>query len=43
MNIASSAAGKVHLAKVHKLYEAALLTYDQDSSLWQDYHSMESK
>ncbi|GJS54903.1 hypothetical protein Tco_0628265 [Tanacetum coccineum] len=25
------------------MYEAALLTYDQDSSLWQDYHSIESK
>ncbi|PWA65497.1 hypothetical protein CTI12_AA332780 [Artemisia annua] len=43
MNIASSATGKVHLADVRKLYEAALSTYDQDSSLWHDYHSMESK
>ncbi|GJT61246.1 U3 small nucleolar RNA-associated protein 6 [Tanacetum coccineum] len=43
MNIAPSAAGKVHLAEVRKLYDTALSTYDQDSSLWQDYHCMESK
>ncbi|KAK1422588.1 hypothetical protein QVD17_17873 [Tagetes erecta] len=39
----SSGAKKVNLAEARKLYEAALSTYDQDVSLWQDYHSMESK
>lgn len=42
MNIAS-AASKANLVETRKLYEAALSTYDQDASLWQDYHSMESK
>ncbi|KAJ0450248.1 putative U3 small nucleolar RNA-associated protein [Helianthus annuus] len=44
LNLASSAGGKkVNLVEVRKIYEAALSTYDQDVSLWQEYHSMESK
>lgn len=43
LNLASSAGSKGHLVEARKLYEAALSTYDQDLSLWQDYHSMESK
>ncbi|XP_071686729.1 uncharacterized protein [Rutidosis leptorrhynchoides] len=46
LNIASSSASakKVHLVEeARKLYEAALSTYNQDASLWQDYHSMVSK
>ncbi|KAL8198161.1 hypothetical protein R6Q57_029969 [Mikania cordata] len=44
LNVASSAgAKKVHLVEVRKLYEVALSTYDQDASLWQDYHAMELK
>ncbi|KAI7746801.1 hypothetical protein M8C21_007708 [Ambrosia artemisiifolia] len=44
LNLASSAgAKKVNLVEARKIYEAALSTYDQDVSLWQDYHSMESK
>ncbi|XP_024983638.1 U3 small nucleolar RNA-associated protein 6 homolog [Cynara cardunculus var. scolymus] len=43
LNLASSAGAKTHLVEARKLYEAALSTYDQDASLWQDYHSMESK
>ncbi|KAG8494394.1 hypothetical protein CXB51_012122 [Gossypium anomalum] len=31
------------LVKTRKLYEAALATYDQDTSLWKDYHSLETK
>ncbi|KAK8642206.1 hypothetical protein V6N13_011562 [Hibiscus sabdariffa] len=31
------------LVNARKLYEAALATYDQDSSLWKDYHSLETK
>ncbi|XP_071714040.1 uncharacterized protein [Rutidosis leptorrhynchoides] len=41
--VASSAGAKVNLVEVRKLYEAALSAYDQDGSLWQDYHSLESK
>ncbi|XP_076900477.1 uncharacterized protein LOC143554653 [Bidens hawaiensis] len=44
LNLALSAGGKkVNLVEVRRLYEGALSTYDQDASLWQDYHSMESK
>ncbi|KAK4398933.1 hypothetical protein Sango_1368800 [Sesamum angolense] len=32
---------KTGLPKARKLYESALATYDQDASLWQDYHSIE--
>ncbi|KAK9064170.1 hypothetical protein SSX86_015550 [Deinandra increscens subsp. villosa] len=43
-NLASFAGSKeVHLVEARKLYEAALSAYDQDVSLWQDYHSMESQ
>ncbi|KAE8670175.1 L-ascorbate oxidase-like protein [Hibiscus syriacus] len=31
------------LENARKLYEAALKTYDQDTSLWKDYHSLETK
>ncbi|KAE8736232.1 L-ascorbate oxidase-like protein [Hibiscus syriacus] len=31
------------LVNARKLYEAALATYDQDTSLWKDYHSLETK
>ncbi|KAL5773281.1 hypothetical protein ACOSQ2_013205 [Xanthoceras sorbifolium] len=31
------------LANARKLFEAALATYDQNTSLWQDYYSMETK
>ncbi|MBA0864271.1 hypothetical protein Goshw_001246 [Gossypium schwendimanii] len=31
------------LVNTRKLYEAALATYDQDTSLWKDYHSLETK
>ncbi|KAK8683958.1 hypothetical protein V6N13_039999 [Hibiscus sabdariffa] len=30
------------LVNARKLYEAALSTYDQDTSLWKDYHSLET-
>lgn len=43
LNLASSAGGKANLVETRKLYETALSTYDQDVSLWRDYHSMESK
>ncbi|XP_076915375.1 uncharacterized protein LOC143580994 [Bidens hawaiensis] len=44
LNVALSAGTKkVNLVEARKLYEGALSTYDQDASLWQDYHSMESK
>ncbi|XP_073118522.1 uncharacterized protein [Henckelia pumila] len=42
MNLAS-AGDKAGLSNARKLYEAALATYNQDTSLWQDYHSMEVK
>ncbi|KAK6149739.1 hypothetical protein DH2020_017264 [Rehmannia glutinosa] len=41
-NLASTG-DKTGLANARKLYESALATYDQDASLWQDYHSMEVK
>lgn len=31
------------LVNTRKLFESALATYDQKTSLWQDYHSMEIK
>ncbi|XWS19396.1 hypothetical protein CRYUN_Cryun31cG0012100 [Craigia yunnanensis] len=31
------------LINARKLYEAALATYDQEASLWKDYHSLETK
>lgn len=31
------------LSNARKLYEAALATYNQNLSLWQDYYSMEIK
>ncbi|KAL0363210.1 UNVERIFIED_CONTAM: U3 small nucleolar RNA-associated protein 6 [Sesamum calycinum] len=40
LNLASTGE-KTGLPKARKLYESALATYDQDASLWQDYHSME--
>ncbi|XP_011096052.1 U3 small nucleolar RNA-associated protein 6 homolog isoform X2 [Sesamum indicum] len=42
LNLASTGE-KTGLPKARKLYESALATYDQDASLWQDYHSMEVK
>lgn len=42
MNLASLG-DKDCLANVRKLYESALTTYDQDTSLWRDYYSMEIK
>lgn len=39
----TSAGEKDCLVRARKLYEAALATYDQDVSLWQDYYSMECK
>lgn len=34
---------KTGLTNARRLYESALATYDQDSSLWHDYHSLEIK
>ncbi|XVF87754.1 hypothetical protein PTKIN_Ptkin18bG0145800 [Pterospermum kingtungense] len=31
------------LINARKLYEAALATYDQEATLWKDYHSLETK
>lgn len=31
------------LINARKLYEAALATYDQEASLWKEYHSLETK
>ncbi|OWM85566.1 U3 small nucleolar RNA-associated protein 6 homolog [Punica granatum] len=42
LNLTSSG-DKKSLAKVRKLFEAALSTYDQSLRLWQDYYSMEIK
>ncbi|KAK4439356.1 hypothetical protein Salat_0270500 [Sesamum alatum] len=42
LNLASTGE-KTGLPKARKLYESALATYDEDASLWQDYHSMEVK
>lgn len=42
MNLASLGE-KDCLANARKLYESALTTYDQDTSLWRDYYSMEIK
>ncbi|XP_075486834.1 uncharacterized protein LOC142526370 [Primulina tabacum] len=42
MNLAS-AGDEVALSNTRKLYESALTTYHQDTSLWQDYHLMEVK
>ncbi|KAI3456471.1 hypothetical protein Pfo_013134 [Paulownia fortunei] len=42
LNLASTG-DKTGLPNARKLYESALATYDQDASLWQDYHSMEVK
>ncbi|KZV16145.1 hypothetical protein F511_13281 [Dorcoceras hygrometricum] len=42
MNLASSGE-KTALSNARKLYESALATYHQDTSLWQAYHSMEVK
>ncbi|KAL3627455.1 hypothetical protein CASFOL_028818 [Castilleja foliolosa] len=41
-NLASTG-DKTGLANARKLYESALATYDQDASIWRDYHSMEVK
>jgi hypothetical protein len=41
-NLASSG-DKDGLVNARKIYESALATYDQNVSLWQDYHSMEIK
>ncbi|KAL4563031.1 hypothetical protein LXL04_027062 [Taraxacum kok-saghyz] len=44
MNISSCNSSKTNLLlEARKLYESALSTYHQETSLWQDYHSMESK
>ncbi|KAL8461458.1 hypothetical protein ACS0TY_032796 [Phlomoides rotata] len=40
LNLESSG-DKTGLANARKLYDSALTTYDQDASLWQDYHAME--
>lgn len=42
LNLAS-ASDKSCLVEVQRLFEAALATYDQDVSLWQDYYNMEIK
>ncbi|KAL7130314.1 hypothetical protein ABFS83_13G125400 [Erythranthe nasuta] len=42
LNLASTG-DKTGLPNARKIYESALATYDQDASLWQDYHSMEVK
>ncbi|KAK2992487.1 hypothetical protein RJ640_005634 [Escallonia rubra] len=42
LNLASTGE-KDSLPKARKVFESALMTYDQDVSLWQDYHSMEIK
>lgn len=39
----ASASDKSSLVEVQRLYESALATYDQDVSLWQDYHNIEIK
>ncbi|KAL7088652.1 hypothetical protein ACP275_13G140900 [Erythranthe tilingii] len=39
----ASTGDKTGLPNARKIYESALATYDQDASLWQDYHSMEVK
>ncbi|OMO64822.1 RNA-processing protein, HAT helix [Corchorus olitorius] len=39
----ASLGDKDSLVNARKVYEAALATYDQDSSLWKDYHSLETK
>lgn len=41
-NLASTG-DKTGLANARKLYDSALATYDQDASLWRDYHCMEIK
>ncbi|KAL6573836.1 hypothetical protein OROHE_001378 [Orobanche hederae] len=41
-NLASTG-DKRGLANARKLYESVLTTYDQDASLWRDYHSVEVK
>ncbi|KAK2644522.1 hypothetical protein Ddye_019717 [Dipteronia dyeriana] len=42
LNLAS-VGNKDCLANARKLFEAALATYDQNTSLWQDYYSIETK
>ncbi|KAG8385756.1 hypothetical protein BUALT_Bualt03G0078400 [Buddleja alternifolia] len=42
LNLASTG-DKTGLPNARKLYESALTTYDQDTSMWQDYYSMEVK
>ncbi|KAL3820725.1 hypothetical protein ACJIZ3_006630 [Penstemon smallii] len=42
LNLASTGV-KTGLPNARKLYDSALATYDQDKSLWHDYHSMEVK
>lgn len=42
INLASTG-DKTGLGNARKLFEYALATYDQDVSLWRDYHSMEVK
>ncbi|KAI9197765.1 hypothetical protein LWI28_004030 [Acer negundo] len=42
LNLAS-VGNKDCLANARKLFEAALATYDQNTGLWQDYYSMETK
>ncbi|XP_042029719.1 U3 small nucleolar RNA-associated protein 6 homolog [Salvia splendens] len=39
----ASAGDKTGLTNARKLYESALATYDQDASLWCDYHCLEIK
>ncbi|GLT83306.1 hypothetical protein SLE2022_016010 [Rubroshorea leprosula] len=39
----ASLGDKNSLANAGRVYEAALFTYDQNASLWKDYHSMEMK
>lgn len=41
-NLASTG-DKIGLTNARKLYESALSTYDQDASLWHDYHCLEIK
>ncbi|KAH6768801.1 U3 small nucleolar RNA-associated-like protein [Perilla frutescens var. frutescens] len=42
LNLASTG-DKTGLTNARRLYESALSTYDQDASLWRDYHCLEIK
>lgn len=42
LNLAS-VGDKDSLVNARKLFESALATYDQNTELWQDYYSMETK